>query len=74
MRPWMRSIRASRFKGQDPREFLDRYITSRDQARSIGNQLGDLLNGLSTNEDTIDGAGDQVIAAVALAHSGRARH
>lgn len=49
------------------RKFLDRYLKSRDQARSIGNELGDLLNELSTDEDTIDGAQDQIIAAVALA-------
>ena len=57
-----------RAQGTRPqKKFLDRYITSRDQARSIGNDLGDLLTDLSTNEDLRDGAGDQIIAAVALA-------
>jgi hypothetical protein len=49
------------------RKFLDRYLLSRDQARSLGEELGELLSGLSTNPDLQDQAGDQVKAAVALA-------
>jgi len=49
------------------RAFLDRYLLSRDEARSLGERLGALLGDLSTDEDLRDEAGDQVIAAVALA-------
>jgi hypothetical protein len=49
------------------RAFLDRYLLSRDEARSLGERLGGLLGELSTDDDLVDEAGDQVIAAVALA-------
>lgn len=49
------------------KKFLDRYLLSRDQARSLGEELGTLLEGLSTDPDLMDGPGDQVKAAVALA-------
>ena len=49
------------------RSFLDRYLLSRDEARSLGEQLGGLLEGLSTDDELQDGPGDQVIGAVALA-------
>ena len=49
------------------KKFLDRYLLSRDQARSLGEELGTLLEGLSTDPELKDGAGDQVKAAVALA-------
>ena len=49
------------------KRFLDRYLLSRDQARSLGEQLGTLLDGLSDNPDLKDGPSDQIKAAVALA-------
>ncbi|MEE2645377.1 MAG: DUF1501 domain-containing protein [Myxococcota bacterium] len=49
------------------RRFVDRYLQSREQARSLGDQLGDLLARLPTDPDAVNHARDQVIAAVALA-------
>ena len=49
------------------KKFLDRYLLSRDQARSLGEELGALLEGLSIDPDLQDGPGDQIKAAVALA-------
>ena len=49
------------------KKFIDRYLLSRDQARSLGEELGALLERLSTDENEMNGAGDQIIAAVALA-------
>ena len=49
------------------RKFLDRYLLSRDQARSLGEELGELLGGLSTEPDLQDQVGDQIKAAIALA-------
>jgi hypothetical protein len=48
------------------RKFLDRYLQSRDQSRTLGEELGTLLERLSDDPDLIDGPQDQVIAAVAL--------
>ena len=52
---------------QIQKEFVDRYILSRDQARAIGEQLGGLLSRLPTNPDEPNSVQDQVIAAVAVA-------
>ena len=52
---------------QIQRDFVDRYILSRDQARSMGEQLGSLLERLPINPDDPNGILDQVIAAVAVA-------
>ena len=60
-----RGLRSGGTRAQ--RKFLDRYLLSRDQARSLGEELGELLSGLSTDPDLQDQAGDQVKAAVALA-------
>jgi len=49
------------------RNFVDRYIQSRDQARQLGEQLGTLLERLPVNAIDVDGSADQIIAAVALA-------
>ena len=49
------------------RKFVDRYAQSRTQARDLGDQLGDLLDRLPTDEDDLNNARDQMIAAVALA-------
>ena len=51
------------------RSFLDQYALSRSQARALGDSLGALLEALPADPDPegIDGAIDQVIAAVALA-------
>jgi hypothetical protein len=51
------------------RAFLDQYALSRTQARALGDSLGGLLEALPADPDpeAIDGALDQVIAAVALA-------
>ena len=51
------------------RSFLDQYALSRTQARALGDSLGALLEALPADPDpeAIDGAMDQVIAAVALA-------
>lgn len=49
------------------RAFVDRYALSREQARDLGDQLGDLLSRLPTDEDDLNNARDQMIAAVALA-------
>ena len=50
--------------------FLDQYATSRIQARSLGENLGELLEALPTDPDNNNGAIDQVVAAVALARLG----
>ena len=49
------------------REFIERYASSRVQARNLGTQLGDLLNDLPTDPEENNTPLDQVIAAVALA-------
>jgi len=49
------------------RRFLDQYALSREQARSLGENLGGLLEALPTNADESNGPLDQVVAAVALA-------
>lgn len=59
------SLRADGTRAQ--KKFIDRYILSRDQARALGEDLGNLLNRLPIDEDNIDGPADQIIAAVALA-------
>lgn len=59
-----RDLRSEGTRAQ--RKFLDRFVTSRDQARSLGEELGSLLNGLSTDPDVQDQTEDQIIAAVAL--------
>ena len=49
------------------RRFLDRFLLGRDQSRTLGNSIGTLLEGLSTDSDEGDDTRDQIIAAVALA-------
>jgi hypothetical protein len=49
------------------REFVDRYANSRQQARELGERMGDLLNELPVDPDELNSAEDQIIAAVALA-------
>ena len=47
--------------------FLDRFLNGRDQARRMGNDLGQLLEAIPANPESSNGARDQIIAAVALA-------
>jgi hypothetical protein len=49
------------------RDFIDRYVQSRDQSRALGNQLGELLARLPTNPEEPDTLTDRIVAAVALA-------
>ena len=49
------------------RNFLDRFLLGRDQARTLGENMGTLLDALPSNPDEPDSARDQIIAAVALA-------
>lgn len=49
------------------RTFLDRFVQSRDQARQLGEQLGDLLERVSETPFNIElETQDQILAAVAL--------
>ncbi|MEE2643315.1 MAG: hypothetical protein VYD19_00145, partial [Myxococcota bacterium] len=48
------------------REFIDRYANSREQARALGEQLGEYLEGLPANPDEPNSITDEIIAAVAL--------
>ena len=52
---------------QAQRAFVERYATSREQARNLGERLGEYLTDLSELVDDPNGAEAQVIAAVALA-------
>ena len=47
--------------------FLERFLNGRDQARRMGNDLGQLLEAIPANPESSNGARDQIIAAVALA-------
>lgn len=49
------------------RSFLDRFLLGRDQARTLGENMGTLLDALPSNPGAPDSAQDQIIAAVALA-------
>lgn len=49
------------------RRFLDRFAQSRTQARALGERLSALLARLPLDPEDVDGAQDQVLAAVALA-------
>ena len=49
------------------RDFIDQYALSREQARNLGQNLGTYLESLSSDGEDANGAGDQIIAAVALA-------
>lgn len=46
------------------KDYLNRWAMSREQAKSLGNSLGSLM--LSTDEDYIDGAVDQITTAVVM--------
>ena len=52
------------------RTFLDRFLLGRDQARTLGEQMGTLLDDLPSDPNARDSARDQIIAAVALAKLG----
>ena len=52
------------------REFVDRYALSQTQSRDLSDTLGDYLEGIPTDEDDLNNARDQIIAAVALARVG----
>lgn len=55
---------------QAQRKFIDRYAKSQEQAKSIGDELGDYLSDIGNNVDedgNANSAEDQIIAAVALA-------
>ena len=52
------------------RNFLDRFLLGRDQARTLGDQMGTLLDELPSDPNARDSARDQIIAAVALAKLG----
>ncbi|MCA9543500.1 MAG: hypothetical protein KC613_03890 [Myxococcales bacterium] len=60
-----RDLQANGTRAQ--RSFLDRYANSRVQARALGEQLAALLAQLPLDPDDVDGAQDQVVAALALA-------
>lgn len=62
------SLRVNGTRSQ--KNFLDQYAISRVQARSLGENLGELLEALPADEDNQNGPIDQVIAAVALARLG----
>lgn len=49
-------------------DFLERFVRGRDQARDLGNNLGQLLDRIPLNNDQQNSIEDQVIAACALAH------
>lgn len=49
------------------RTFLDRFLLGRDQARTLGENMGTLLDALPSNADEPNSARDQMIAAIALA-------
>ncbi|MGC6416015.1 MAG: DUF1501 domain-containing protein [Bradymonadia bacterium] len=60
-----------RASGSRPQmDFLERFVRGRDQARTLGNSLGTLLDRIPLNNDDKDSVEDQVIAACALAQLG----
>ena len=50
--------------------FLERFITGRDQARTMGNNLGRLLESIPTSPDEPNSVEDYIHSAVALAQLG----
>jgi hypothetical protein len=58
-------LKASGTRAQ--RAFFDKYVISRDRARQLGSELGSLLAELPADPEVVDGAADQIVAAVALA-------
>lgn len=48
------------------KRFLDRYVAGRDQARTLGDCLGTLLEELPLVAGDVDGARDQMLGAIAL--------
>jgi Protein of unknown function (DUF1501) len=59
------TLKASGTRAQ--RAFFDDYVISRERARQLGIDLGNLLAELPADPEVIDGAADQIVAAVALA-------
>lgn len=52
------------------RNFVDRYALSREQSRQLSMNLGQYLEGIPNDEEDLNNAQDQIIAAVALARIG----
>lgn len=59
------NLKASGTRAQ--RAFFDEYVISRERARQLGAQLGNLLAELPADPEVVDGAADQIVAAIALA-------